>query len=195
MGKQRAIVPLSNSIQVIDAAERLLELAHLNPKEKHLPACAVVMAASALSQMIDLWLRAFAKVQAHDSGVHQDATPAGRVLMTGSQRDKLWRLFPLLSEDAVGLNGESDLVMDLEYLVTTRNRLMHIEERPAESIDVTVDGDLMTVRIPVPPPNVWFELPLDRAARVVAAAKAYITAISVSPVPDHAPDLLRWSSQ
>lgn len=165
------------------AGKELLELVQKKTNGA-LPACAVVMAASALKQGLRTSLHQLAVFDAMENGGKAEDTDAGRLLKS-SCRDQMKQLPCVLSAGNYELDSKNAAVRMLHDLIGHRNSLMHIEEESItfEYPDVEIEDGKIKIVFPMPE-NPWFSFTPEQAYDYLEAVEEYLTKIALASDDD-----------
>ena len=174
---------ITTAFATLEAGKELLELVHQKPNGV-LPACAVVMAASALEQGLKTSLHQLAVLDAKENGHTAEDTDAGR-LIKSSFRNRMKQLPYILSAGCYELDGKNTTVRILHDLISQRNSFMHIDEESKifEYPDVKIENGKIKIVCPMPE-NPWFSFTSKQANDYLNAVEEYHTKIALASDED-----------
>lgn len=170
--------------QTLKQAENVLQLAE-ERSEDHtpLPACATVMLATALAQMISISLDGHATFERTERKCELDDTEAGRTAKETSLRQQMMELPKILSRGRYELDSGNPAVQSLHRLISLRNELVHIGEKTvvqrSPQIYVSSEGEHRVKLKGGPlPQNPWLGVSIEGAREFQRAVVAYVENLS-----------------
>ncbi len=154
----RIAVQLDSSSETLAIAERLEQLAQRRPDLRdELLAAAVVAAATALAQGVDVRLSGLAAQEWAEGGVDSPDPRESSIaeMMNLSLRQRVVRLPQILSHNRVRFKEGHEVTQALCRLIDRRNRLVHVTDEPHvvrgdhESVRLA-NGHRLEVSVPIP---------------------------------------------
>lgn len=175
----RAQMSFSTFPQTLKQAENVLQLAE-ERSEDHTPlaACATIMLATALAQMISISLDGHATFERTERKCELNDTEAGRTAM-GTLRHQMTELPKILSRGRYELDSGNPAVRALHRLIDLRNELVHVSEKTiverSPQTYVSSEGEHRVKLKGGPlPQNPWVGVSIEGARKFQRAVVAYV---------------------